>query len=654
MAKNSLDNCPVCDNNLTEEQDECPNCGAILELFDIEGDIDGSVSKDAVEKVRNLIIEEGEDEELIEEFRGMEFSSIMSGDDEENFEEIVTFACPICDSEVDENDSQCPNCGAIFEEEGDKEIFEDETKQEKRDPFTEKEEIIVDFQDEIEKYQRKIERFESSGLGTKYLKKDLDELKEAQNNKEKEKGKEILEEIDVKIKYAENIMEITSKCESLLRALAEKIDTSEMEKKVEKIYDGCDIGEYEVASKRAQNIQKEIIEKINRLDEEKGLGDLIEEKSEEAREIISNIKADVDPKRVEEKIDDALSTKNDGNIERGVYKVMKALDLAVDISEISEKIVEANEYIEKISQKGMNSSLYQENIDEAINKIESEGKETAFEIVNESIEDMQNKLEKYEKEETKKLESLELDEEIQEKIPQLESLLSQADKFGIDIKEGNEKIGEAVKYADEDDYEKGLTNLEEIESKYREKLDKKIDEKIDSIKEEESENLLKKEGDFDKIEKLKEKGDYEKILDMIEEVKEKIENQKEIKEDLSEDILKIEKIADYSENLDFEIKNVKSLIEDAKEKIENEEWSEAKKDIKICQNKVKKKLLDFLKGEITIAKKKLSGIENGDVTKPIGFLKEANQARKEDKIEESFKALNNYKEEMDRIFENDN
>ncbi|MFW6047966.1 MAG: hypothetical protein ACOC87_01535 [Candidatus Natronoplasma sp.] len=642
MAKDSKERCPVCDSGLLEEVEECPNCGAVLKLFDIDVDVENGISKEAFEKVKSLILEEGGDEELLEKIGEMEFSAIVNEDDEtisteetEDFEEIVTFACPICDSEVGENDSQCPNCGAIFEVESDEE-----------------EEPLVDFQDEIDLYQKKIKQFERSGLGIKYLKKEVSKLEEAQNKGDEKRGEILLEEIQDKIEHVENIMRITTKCENFLSVLSEKLDVSDLEKKVDKIYEGCDIGEYQVASKRGDKIQKEIVEKLNGLEEKKWLRDLIEEKSEEARELISEIKSDVDIDRVEEKIGEALSAKNDGDLEDGLHNVTEALNSASKILEISENIEEANKYLEDIKQKGIDASEYEEEIDNTIRDIETGEELAAFEIIERTIEDMQNSLEKYE-EEKEKQELEELSEKIEEEISQMEALLEQAKKFDIGVIEGEEKIDEALTHAEEDEYEEGLTKLEEVDETYRGKVEDEIDRKIDSMKEGMNENVSEEASPFEKIEELKDKGDYEKILELLEDMEKEMESQKEIKDGLTEFVSEIERIIGYSENLDFDMKDVRDLLEDTEEQIEKGDWSEAEDHLKSCRKKIRKKLLHYLKGEYKSAKKKLKGIdrEDIDVKKPVELIKKANRARKENRLKESFETLNDYKEEMDKIDE---
>ena len=663
MAKGSFDNCPVCDNNLPEEQEVCPNCGALMKLFDIDFDINEGISKEAIEKVRSLILEEGEDEELVEEIKNLEFSGIVGEDEEttssdkgEKIEEIVTFACPICDSEVEENDSQCPNCGAIFEEESDEETSDDEVEDismEKREESIigdEGKSGMVDFQDEIDFYQKRIDRFENSGLDMKYLKKDVSELKNAQNEGDEIKSKRIIDEIEDKIEYLENIMEITSKCDNFLSVLSEKMDVSEMEEKVEKIYEGCRIGEYEIASKRAKDMQKEIVGELEGL-EKRWLDDFIKKRSKEARELISDIDSNFSIELVEEKIEEALSSKNSGDVEEWIHKIMEALDLASDISEISDRIEEANDYVEEISQRGIDCSKYEENIDKSKNEIGSEKMESAFKIIERTIEDMQSQLDQLEKKEGQ--DPKEMNEKIEKKIFEMESLLEQAEKFDIETTEGEEKIEEAGRYAEENKYEKGLSKLDEVEEMYRESVEKEIDKMIDSMKDE-HEDLFEEVFPHEETEKLKKKGDYEEILDIIEEMEGDIDSQKEIKRDLTEDVSKIESIISYSENLDLEMNDVKALLEEVEEKIENRNWTEARDELESCEDTIEDKLVGFLKGEIRNAKNKLKGVNSDDfdITEPINLLKGANQARKEKKLEKSFEALKNYRQKMEKIFEN--
>lgn len=627
-----------------------------MELFDIDVNLDEGVSEKAIEKVKRLILEKGDDEELIEEIKESDFSAIINEEVEE-VEEIVTFACPICDSEVGENDSQCPNCGAIFEEEEEfentvEDLSVEETEQEKTFD-NEVEDLILDFQEKIDLHQKRIDRFEKSGLDMRYLKGDLNELRNAQSERNEKKYEKLSNKIEDKIEHVENIIVITTKFENLLNALSEDIDISKWKKKLDKIYEGCEIGEYEVASKRAEKIQKEIIEEINQLDK-KLLDDLIEKKTKEARELIDNIKLNLNIERLEEKIDEALSARKEGNIGEGVQKAIEALDSASKISQISEKIEEANKYVEDIKKRGMDTSEYLDNIDDSIQKIETGEKEIALEIIEDTIGKMKRRLEKYEEEETEKESSQEPSEKIQNKIIQMKSFLEQVEKFDIEINEGEKMINEAERYFEENENEKGLDKLKEMEKTYRGRVEKKIDEIIQSFNDETSEIPLEKNLSVEEVEELKEKGEYDKILDLIESAEENIDSQKKIKKDLKDDILKMERVIEHGEDFDFEMKDVKILLEEGEKKIEEGNWSKAKYNIKNSQKMLKQKILDYLKEEIKNAKKKLKGVKNDDfdVTKPISFLKDANRARKENQLEESFKALENYKKEMEDIFEN--
>lgn len=627
-----------------------------MELFDIDVNLDEGVSEKAIEKVKSLILEKGDDEELIEEIKESDFSAIINEEVEE-VEEIVTFACPICDSEVGENDSQCPNCGAIFEEEEEfentvEDLSVEETEQEKTFD-NEVEDLILDFQEKIDLHQKRIDRFEKSGLDMRYLKGDLNELRNAQSERNEKKYEKLSNKIEDKIEHVENIIVITTKFENLLNALSEDIDISKWKKKLDKIYEGCEIGEYEVASKRAEKIQKEIIEEINQLDK-KLLDDLIEKKTKEARELIDNIKLNLNIERLEEKIDEALSARKEGNIGEGVQKAIEALDSASKISQISEKIEEANKYVEDIKKRGMDTSEYLDNIDDSIQKIETGEKEIALEIIEDTIGKMKRRLEKYEEEETEKESSQEPSEKIQNKIIQMKSFLEQVEKFDIEINEGEKMINEAERYFEENENEKGLDKLKEMEKTYRGRVEKKIDEIIQSFNDETSEIPLEKNLSVEEVEELKEKGEYDKILDLIESAEENIDSQKKIKKDLKDDILKMERVIEHGEDFDFGMKDVKILLEEGEKKIEEGNWSKAKYNIKNSQKMLKQKILDYLKEEIKNAKKKLKGVKNDDfdVTKPISFLKDANRARKENQLEESFKALENYKKEMEDIFEN--
>ncbi len=85
-----IEKCPVCGTPLRSGETTCPVCGTDLSfLYQTEESVD-EVIKDILEAPEEEVIEE----EIIEEY-----------------------VCPVCGKEVGPDDTVCPHCGAVFEEE---------------------------------------------------------------------------------------------------------------------------------------------------------------------------------------------------------------------------------------------------------------------------------------------------------------------------------------------------------------------------------------------------------------------------------------------------------------------------------------------------------------------------------------------------------
>ena len=145
MPSTSKKRCPVCGEEIPEDAEICPRCGANLELFELEeeiededltplesfldsiGDEEDVDPEKLLEEMRKLIqvsVEE-EPEEVVEEEESEEVKEEKTLPEEEVEEEIeesgeeeeeVVYLCPVCEQPVAPDDKVCPHCGAIFVE----------------------------------------------------------------------------------------------------------------------------------------------------------------------------------------------------------------------------------------------------------------------------------------------------------------------------------------------------------------------------------------------------------------------------------------------------------------------------------------------------------------------------------------------------------
>jgi len=117
--------CPICGTQISEDSDRCPICGVTQKIIDLEKDIgddlDGNVDEIFDHLEHDLEdIEEHEITSVIKQISAIGYGDegvtrdLHESEEGEHSGEMV-FECPLCGTEVGENDSECPGCGAIFE-----------------------------------------------------------------------------------------------------------------------------------------------------------------------------------------------------------------------------------------------------------------------------------------------------------------------------------------------------------------------------------------------------------------------------------------------------------------------------------------------------------------------------------------------------------
>ncbi|MEF8873172.1 MAG: hypothetical protein V5A88_00710 [Candidatus Thermoplasmatota archaeon] len=744
MAENSESKCPVCDSKIPQDRDECPNCGADLSLFGEDMDLDDDISEDAMEKVMGMVmeeeevdsiddiedldmlddeldeeeIEEGEErgeelqDELIEDIKDLGLSEDELGEGieeqaereeemEEDTERIITFECPICESEVSENASECPNCGVVFEEEEEEGEEEEEytemedveyegieweedtgdekSSEEKDDIYSDFEELdsildeqmkeeerVRDFQERVESFEEKIESLEDFDITVDEIKSDLDGVRNAFEEDEEERGKTLLGKIEERIECAENIRQKIKRCRNYIKWISQKSDTSDLKGWVKDVLRGCEIGEYKVASKKACEVEEDIEEVAEDMGIKKGdeLKKYIEEKENSVRNKLSKIdevNLDIDTEGMEEELE-AASEERD--IIECFHHIMNAKRESKELYEISKKVEEAEDYIEKLKENDIEHEEYSDNLDHVKERAQKGDISGALEEGEKTVDELKKRLEKEDiaketKEETveivkkKKKETIEKEGEkdlkkVQQKIPNMKELLVRAQEFSIDTEGGKELINEAVKKTKQNDYEEAIQSLNECEEFFQRKLDKKIEEEIDEIKESDEDDV---QSTVEKIDEFRENEEYEKIKELLEKEKGKSEVDEEALEPVKEELSEIEETITMGEKLDLKFPEARDLLEEAKEKCEKGDVKGSQNTIEQIQNKAFEKLKDVLKEEIKDAQDKLkkAKIQGAEISKPVKLLKKTNNARKEEDLKESVKYFKDFKDNMEEI-----
>lgn len=101
--------CPKCGNKIPEDAEDCPECGADLEeekMFQKMKETLDMIDDETYE------VKDGDSSAIVNRLKELAPKRVV---EEEEFEEVITYECPICGTEVDEDADECPECGAIFE-----------------------------------------------------------------------------------------------------------------------------------------------------------------------------------------------------------------------------------------------------------------------------------------------------------------------------------------------------------------------------------------------------------------------------------------------------------------------------------------------------------------------------------------------------------
>lgn len=126
MAEEEIE-CPSCGSVISASDSECPHCGVNFEEWEEEEKVNELLSKvdddtyeirsndkdSVMEGIKQLAKVEKKKigKEIFEDAKDQHEEEIWEESDE--YEEA--FECPICGTEVSDEDDECPNCGAVFE-----------------------------------------------------------------------------------------------------------------------------------------------------------------------------------------------------------------------------------------------------------------------------------------------------------------------------------------------------------------------------------------------------------------------------------------------------------------------------------------------------------------------------------------------------------
>jgi len=641
LAKDSKRPCPVCDSEVPQGKDRCPVCKADLNLFEEGIDLDEEVSEESIEKVMGLVLDEEDEEELIGDLEelGLSEEDILEESEDESF---FTFECPICESEVSDDASKCPECGVVFEaEEEEDEVEIDEVEEE----------------DSIESFEKRIGKLDRFGIGLEEIKEDLEEVKKT-DELDPERENTLMERLKITISHAEEIKERLERCKNYLEWISQKTDASEIEGWLDQVYRGCEIGEYAIAAKKAKEVERDVEEVVEDmgLTKKHEFSKVMKEKKKSIQEILSELeKKIIKTHRIKKMLKKAEKEKKKNRILASYHSLMSAQKMSESLYDVAEDAAEAKSHLEKLSLKGVDTSEYSNKIDEAMDKAEHGDFTEAKDLLDENIAEMKKTLEK--KLVFKDQDKKDHFKKIQQKIPEMTALLKTAKNFDVDVKDGKELINQAVKKTKDNEYEDALNSLNECKIFFQKKLENQINEKIKNIER----RLPQKERGtiIEDIKKYRDQEDYEKVSESIEKAKEKIEekrkekaeDKKEVMEEVKKDIAVLEGIIKDVKEHGFKFPEAEKLLKKAKERSKQKNPQISRKFLLQAEDKLSDELPAILRDEIKGAKNKLkeAKIKGADVSKPVKYLKETNKALKRGDVKKSFENLKKYKKSMDEI-----
>ncbi len=138
MGEEDIKDCPICGTDMDGDSDRCPTCGVTQKIIDLEKDMGYELNGDVDDIFDHLEhdledIEEHEVTSIIKQMSSIGYGEgegsisrdVHESEEDDHRGELV-FECPLCGTEVGENDSECPGCGAIFETGDEEEDIADE------------------------------------------------------------------------------------------------------------------------------------------------------------------------------------------------------------------------------------------------------------------------------------------------------------------------------------------------------------------------------------------------------------------------------------------------------------------------------------------------------------------------------------------------
>lgn len=507
--------CPVCESEIPSESEKCPECGVDLSLFDIDISETSIESEKDIKEIMGKLLDDEEDLDFIEELEDIDEEDIQDTEgledvkdaleEEDTEEEVVMFACPICDAEVSEDASECPQCGAIFEEDDEEEEVEEELAEE------DIEQMITDARKALsEARNTKIDIGDIKGL-----------MKQAIGKKNKGDFGEALEIFKDVVKWSEKVTglyeDIIDAKKGIKKLKKEGIDYKQHLIELKEIKTKADKGNYtnaedsihDLANRINSDLDKESKKKDETEKEElknefKSRISLLKEKVAEAKD------TKVGAKPLKTIISEVKEAGTAGEFDKALKKIDEASVIFDKIIESHEMIVPIEEEIQKLEESGADVDRFQDDLDKALESADEGDYEKAFKL----FEGISSDLTEFQKEKVV--------EEYKKELADARRKLSKARNFKLNIDYLKKLMRKAVNAGKEENYEKGLSFTAEIQDRYGclEEVSKKLKKSkrlVRDLRENDiSYNQYVKE--LKKAKRLSNEGEYDDSLSIIEDI----------------------------------------------------------------------------------------------------------------------------------------
>ncbi len=663
MSDKTFRKCPVCEKDIPEGKNECPNCGVVLDLFDVE--LEEDIPEESMEKVMDMVLNEKEEKQVIQDIKNLGLSEEDLPEDivedlkqktEEEIEEIYAYECVECGTEVSFDAKECPECGVIFEEESDQDIVledleEDELKSTEFDLDESVE--LIDFEEDIAKFTEKINKLESDDIDLKYLKNDIERLEKFKKEGAKEKGEQLIQKLKDDLDVIKELYDHIEESKSYLNILSEKLDVADKKDELDEVYEGIKLGEYSAALKRIEDFKGEINKILVDECSDDWLENLIEEKLDKADEYITKSRSNLNITYLEEKMDESKSAKKEGDISESIKMAVDTLNSAEKALEISDKIDIAKERLEELKKKDVKIDKHSSKLEKLVDDIEGGEYEKSVKKIDDILEKLEKELEREKRIEERAEERRKKDQfkKIQRILPVVNELIDMAKELDIETKKQENLVNEALDLTKDNDYELAIDTLKSCKKSIKKKLHNEIKNKIELVKSENMEERVK--NDIEKLENELKEENYKKVHKIIKDVELDINFLSDPQAKLNSKIQKLENILELAEAFEMDIKNITELMKNAKSERNSENWRSSRDLLDKTEQKMKDELIKNLKMEIKNAKAELKDAKQKgeDISEPITHLKKANQLQKNGELEESFKSLEEYYDSIEKIRE---